>query len=120
LAFESLYVAVTKPNHLERKMTDEELRELVASNARSVERLNQKAASIDGQLELTQRQINLLVEQTRSLAENQAINETRFTRVERQVQGIYELLGTFAKEQAERSQLIDRQIQSLIDERRRS
>jgi hypothetical protein len=108
-------------------MTDDELRALVASNAEAtarnletISRLESKTAAIDRQLEATQRQIDLLVEQTRSLAENQAINETRFTRAERQIQGIYDILGTFAKEQAARSQLIDQQIQALIDERRRS
>lgn len=108
-------------------MTDDELRalvartaELTARNAEAISRLELKTASIDRQLEATQRQIDLLVEQTRSLAENQAINETRFTRAERQIQGIYEILGTFAREQAERSQLIDQQIQALIDERRRA
>jgi chromosome segregation ATPase len=122
-------------------MTDDELRALVARNAeaidrtheaidrnaetidrnaKAIDRLDLKTAAIDRQIESTQRQIDLLVEQTRSLADNQVINETRFTRAERQIQGIYDILGTFAKEQAARSNLIDQQIQSLIDERRRS
>ena len=101
-------------------MTDNELRVLVESNAESINRLERKTAQIDRQIEATQIQINLLVEQTRSFADNQAINESRFTRAERQIQGIYDILGTIAQEQAARSQLIVQQIQALIDERRRS
>ena len=37
---------------------------------------------------------------------------------ERAIQRIYDVLLTNAREQAERSELIDRQIQALIDERR--
>lgn len=101
-------------------MTDDELRALVARNAEAIDRLERKTVAIDRQIEATQRQIDLLVEQTRSLADNQAINELRFTRAERQIQGIYDILGTFAKEQAARSNLIDQQIQALIDERSHS
>ena len=89
------------------------LDQMTERSSRAIDRLEQSVASTD-------RQVQLLVEQVRSLADNQAINETRFTRAERQIQGIYDLFGTIAREQAERSQLIDQQIQALIDERRRS
>jgi hypothetical protein len=101
-------------------MTDDELRVLVACTAESIDRLERKTVAIDRQIEATQRQIDLLVEQTRSLADNQAINELRFTRAERQIQGIYNILGTFPKDQAARANLIDQQIQALINERRHS
>ncbi|MGB3295334.1 MAG: hypothetical protein WBB01_20320 [Phormidesmis sp.] len=89
------------------------LEQAVERNEQAISRLEQTSAS-------TGRQLELVAEQIRSLADNQAINESRFTRAERQIQGIYDLFGTIAREQEERSQLIDRQIQALIDERRRS
>lgn len=115
-------------------MTDEELRALVANNAQAIGRLEQTAeraaqtaernsqaiSRLEKSVASTDRQVQLISEQVRSLTDNQAINEVRFTRAERQIQGIYDLFGTIAREQAERSQLIDQQIQALIDERCRS
>ncbi len=94
--------------------------ELARQNTETAAQLVRKTQSIDKMIAATQQQLDLLGEQTRSLADNQDINESRFTRAERQIQGIYDLFGTLAKEQAARSQLIDQQIQALIDERRRS
>lgn len=90
-------------------MTEEELTRLervVARNASAIES--------------TQQQLELLTRQVQAMVPVQSSNSNRLGSAERNIQGIYDLLGTFAREQAERSQLIDQQIQSLIDERRRS
>lgn len=90
-------------------MTEEELTRLervVARNASAIES--------------TQQQLELLTRQVQAMVPVQSSNSNRLGSAERNIQGIYDLLGTLAREQAERSQLIDQQIQSLIDERRRS
>ena len=108
-------------------MTDEELRELVVTtaqtadraaqtadrNSRAIERLITKTSSID-------MQIALLAQQVQAMATTQGSSDLRMVQVERHIQGIYDILRTNAEEQAERSKLIDQQIQALIDERRRS
>lgn len=88
-------------------MTDDELRALVASNAQAIERnfqaIERNAQAIDQLQKKTisiDRQLQLIAEQLRSLADNQAINESRFTKAERQIQGIYDLFGTIAREQS--------------------
>ena len=94
-------------------MTDDELRALVAGNAQTAERLNQKTESLD-------RQLSLLTQQVQTMANSQAGSDTRLITAERNIQGIYDILQAYAREQDARSQLIDQQIQALIDERRRS
>lgn len=124
-----------------KSMTDEELKALVASNAQAIEsnaqtiennakaiennakaiennaramdRLERKTESLDGQL-------SLLTRQVQAMANTQAANSNLLNAADRNIQGIYDILQTYAKEQHARSQLIDQQIQSLIDERRRS
>lgn len=54
------------------------------------------------------------------MASSQAGSDTRLIAAERNIQGIYDILQAYAREQDARSQLIDQQIQALIDERRRS
>ncbi|MGD1866222.1 MAG: hypothetical protein ACFB0D_16860 [Phormidesmis sp.] len=122
-------------------MTDGELRALVAQNASTIDRIEaiteRNASAIDRieaetsrqltvmdrlekKSEYLDRQLALLAEQVRSLTESQTINDNRLTSGERLMRGVYDILQTNAREQAERSALIDQQIQSLIDERRRS
>jgi predicted nucleic acid-binding Zn-ribbon protein len=107
-------------------MTDEELRALVVSNAQaianntrsieqlnhSIEQLNQKTASLD-------RQLSLLTQQVQTMANSQISSDLRMVQAERNIQGIYDILQAYAREQDARSQLINQQIQALIDERRR-
>ncbi|MGC1307906.1 MAG: hypothetical protein WA885_11795 [Phormidesmis sp.] len=108
-------------------MTDDELKGLVASNARAIEsnaqaiennaraidKLHQKTTSIDNQLVL-------LTQQVQTMASTQASSDIRMIQAERNIQGIYDILQAYAREQDARSQLINQQIQALIDERRRS
>ena len=122
-------------------MTDGELRALVAQNASTIDRIEaiteRNASAIDRieaetsrqltvmdrlekKSEYLDRQLALLAEQVRSLSESQTIYDNRLTSGERLMRGVYDILQTNAREQAERSALIDQQIQSLIDERRRS
>lgn len=126
---------------LRKDMTDGELRALVAQNASTIDRIEaiteRNASAIDRieaetsrqltvmdrlekKSEYLDRQLALLAEQVRSLTESQTINDNRLTSGERLMRGVYDILQTNAREQAERSALIDQQIQSLIDERRRS
>jgi len=94
-------------------MTDENLKALVIRNAQSIERLESAADRTQQQLELLTRQVQMVVDIQKS-------NTSRIASLETGLQGIYDVLLTNAKEQAERSKLIDQQIQALIDERRRS
>ncbi|MEL6160483.1 MAG: hypothetical protein AAFR18_14840 [Cyanobacteria bacterium J06627_32] len=94
-------------------MTDDELKNLVASNAQAIQQLREQAASVD-------RQLNLLAQQVQTMANSQASSDNRLIAAERNIQGIYDILRAYASEQNARSQLIDQQIQALIDERRRS
>jgi len=114
-------------------MTDEELKALVASNAqaiksnvqaiennaqaiennaRAMDRLERKTESLDEQL-------GLLTRQVQATANTQAANSNLLNAADRNIQGIYDILQTYAREQHARSQMIDQQIQALIDERRR-
>jgi len=54
------------------------------------------------------------------MANNQASSNIHLISAERNIQGIYDILQAFAREQDARSQLINQQIQDLIDERRNS
>ncbi|MEL6491381.1 MAG: hypothetical protein ABG776_05245 [Cyanobacteria bacterium J06555_13] len=77
---------------------------------------SQSEAKIPG----TQQQLELLTRQVQSMINAQNSNTDRSLSNERSIQGIYGVLLTNAREQAERSKLIDQQIQSLIDQPRRS
>ncbi|MEO0887332.1 MAG: hypothetical protein AAFY54_15615 [Cyanobacteria bacterium J06648_10] len=77
---------------------------------------SQSEAKIPG----TQQQLELLTRQVQSMINAQNSNTDRSLSNERSIQGIYCVLLTNAREQAERSKLIDQQIQSLIDQPRRS
>jgi len=92
-------------------MTDDELKTLVTRNAQSIDRLEQQS-------ERTQQQLELLTRQVQAIVSIQDSNTGRIASVESSVKGIFDVLLTNAKEQAERSKLIDQQIQALIDERR--
>ena len=94
-------------------MSDDELKALVARNAQAIERIEQNSERIQQQLEL-------LTLKVQSTTEIQHSNTSRIASAEHNLQGIFDVLLTNAREQAERSKLIDQQIQSLIDERRRS
>ena len=87
-------------------MTDEELRQIVANSASAIER--------------TQQQLELLTRQVQALAPVVSSNSDRLVSTERSIQGLFDIISTLAREQSERSKLIDQQIQALIDERRRS
>lgn len=115
-------------------MTDEELRAIVASNAqaiernaraiehnaRAIDRLEQKLERTADLVEKTREEIELIAIQVRSLSDSGAIQNDRLMKLERKMLGVYDILRTNAREQAERSRLIDQQIQALIDERRQS
>ena len=122
-------------------MTDDELKMIVATNAQAIERnaqaiernaqaIERNAQAIersDSRLSIAesravsiQQQLELLTRQVQSMISAQNSNTDRSVSNERSLQGIYDVLLTNAREQAERSKLIDQQIQSLIDERRRS
>ncbi|MEM8504477.1 MAG: hypothetical protein AAF716_15145 [Cyanobacteria bacterium P01_D01_bin.1] len=82
--------------------------------------LENKTSEIDNQIASTQQQLELLIRQVQAMANSQNNNPNFLAPAERNIQGIYEILQANAREQAERSKLIDQQIQALIDERRRS
>lgn len=92
-------------------MADDELKALLERNARAIEQLIQKTDSLD-------RQLSLLTQQVQTLANSQASSDIRMIQAERNIQGIYDILQAYAREQEARSQLINQQIQALIDERR--
>ena len=87
--------------------------QIVERNAQAIDRLEKRSEALDRQLSFLGKQVQLLVD-------SQARDETRLTTLERGLQGLYDVLQTLAREQSERSELIDRQIQALIDERRLS
>ena len=108
-------------------MTDDELKALVASNARAIDRLTHRIDQVAHTVEQVthktdsiDRQLSLLTQQVQSLANSQAGSDMRMIQAERNIQGIYDILQAYAREQDARSQLINQQIQALIDERRRS
>ena len=108
-------------------MTDDELKALVARNAEQIERnaelIERNAQAInrlEKKTEALDRQLSLLSKQVQLLVDSQVRNEDRLTALERGLQGLYDVMQTLAREQSDRSELIDRQIQALIDERRRS
>ncbi|MEL7495771.1 MAG: hypothetical protein AAGJ95_17660 [Cyanobacteria bacterium J06554_11] len=129
-------------------MKDEELKALVASNAQAIERnvqaiernaqaiernvqaIERNAQAIDrlGEkldrtadlVDATREEIELIAVQVRSLSDTEALQNDRLMKLERKMLGVYDILRTNAREQADRSRLIDQQIQALIDERRQS
>ena len=54
------------------------------------------------------------------MANSQVSSDLRLIGAERNIQGIYDILQSYARERNARSQLIDQQIQAIIDERSRS
>lgn len=115
-------------------MTDEELKALVARNAQAIDRnaqaidrnaqaidhLGQKLDRIADLVDTTREEIELIAVQVRSLSDSEAIQNDRLMKLERKMLGVYDILRSNAREQAERSKLIDQQIQALIDERRQA
>ena len=120
-------------------MTDDELRALIARNAEAIDRntkaIDRNAKAIDRNVEAIDRnaeaiersvkrtdaidrRLSFIGEQVQLLVDSQSRNESCSTTLERGLQGVYDVLQTLAREQSERSELIDRQIQALIDERR--
>ena len=88
-------------------MTDDELRALVAGNAQTAERLNQKTESLD-------RQLSLLTQQVQTMANSQAGSDTRLITAEHNIQGMYDILQAYAREQDARSQSIDSKMRKLF------
>ena len=70
-------------------MTDDELKALVAKNAEAISS--------------TQQQLELLTRQVQAMANSQASSDNRLIAAERNIQGIYDILQAFAREQNARS-----------------
>ena len=103
-------------------MTNEEIRNLVASNAQVIERMeenferlynrtDERIATVYGRIELISRQLQ-------AIADRQESSDGRIIVQERMMNGVFDILRTSAEAQAKRSELIDQQIQALIGGRR--
>ncbi|KPQ34603.1 MAG: Bacterial flagellin N-terminal helical region [Phormidesmis priestleyi Ana] len=101
-------------------MTDEELRALVERNAQAIENSARAISRLEGKTDSLNEQLSLLTRQVQVMVDVQSQNSQTLTAVNRHIQGFYDVLQSITREQNERFELIGQQIQSLIDERRNS
>ena len=100
--------------------TAEQAAKAAEQNTRAIERQDKKTEAINDQLSLLTRRVQILADTQAKHNEMITAMSNSTAALDRHAEGVYAVLQALAKEQAERSQLIDQQIQALIDERRRA